>query len=130
MNIKREDSMSDEVVVDLAKARGDKLLDQAVSDWLGELKRARPLVDDFVRSAQASGLNSEALLRPMLSAVIQLSHWGDCLGPNGDLMARRQIIDLVTELIDDETGEEASVRYHKRHALIDQLMALGAGNQP
>ena len=66
----------------------------------------------------------------MLSAAIWLSHRGDFLGPNGDLMARRQIIDLVTELIDDETWEEASERYHKRHALIDPLMALGAGNQP
>ena len=38
-------------------------------------------------------------------------------------MARQQIIDLVTELIDDKIGEEAAnERHHIRYALIDLLM--------
>ena len=125
MNIKREGCMSDEIVVDLAMVRkGKKLVDPGRQRLA---RRARPLVDDFIRSALASGFDPDALLRAILSAAIWLSQWGDVLGPNGDLMAGRQIIDLVTELIDDETGEEASERYRAR---IDPLMALGAGNQP
>ena len=92
-------------------------------DWCGQLNRADPLVDDFVTPALASGIDPDALLRPMLSEAIQLASRGDCFDPDGNLMARQQIIDLVTELIDDKTGEEAAnERHHIRYALIDLLM--------
>ena len=112
-----------ETVADLATAQSAKIEEQVIRVWCGQLKRAYPLVDDFVSATLASGIDPDALLRPMLNAAIRLAAQGDCLGPNGDLLARRQIIDLVTEVIGDETGEAAAnERDHVRQALIELLM--------
>jgi hypothetical protein len=92
-------------------------------DWCDQLARACPLVDNFVSTTLASGIGPDALLRPMLSAAIRLSAMGECLGPDGDLMERQEILDWVAELLDGKTGKEAAnERDHIRYGLIELLM--------
>ena len=45
-------------------------------DWCGQFNRAYPLVDNFVTPALASGIDPDALLRPMLIAAFSLRAGG------------------------------------------------------
>jgi hypothetical protein len=92
-------------------------------NWCAQLRRAYPLVSDFVASTLASGIEPDALLRPMVSAAIRLAAEGECLDSDGLLMERQEILGWLAKLIDDKTGTEAaSERDGIRYVLTELLM--------